>query len=214
MIARALAGVGMDFRHVVRTWFYNDQILAWYSDFNRVRTRFFEEHGIILMPSSTGIGSPNVAGSALVAKVIAVLPKTNAVTVRKAASPLQHEAFAYGSAFSRAIEVAGPHARTLYISGTASIELEGKTIHVGNPELQIAKTMEVVGTILSAADMGFSDVSRAIAYFRNPAHVPLWREFCQTESLQNLPVIEVGCTICRNDLLFEIELDAAREIAR
>jgi len=213
-IERVLAGAGMDFRHVVRTWFYNDQILEWYSDFNRVRTRFFQDHDIALMPASTGIGAPNIAGTALVAKVVAVLPKTGNVIIRKAVSPLQHEAFAYGSAFSRAIEVAGPQARTIYISGTASIELDGKTVHVGSPALQIAKTMEVVTAILGAAGMDFGDTTRAVAYFRNPADVRLWREFCQKESLLHLPVLEVGCTVCRDDLLFEIELDAAQETNR
>ena len=209
MIERALAGSGMDFRHVVRTWFYNDHILEWYADFNRVRTRFFQEHGITLMPASTGIGAPNIEGAALVAKVIAVLPKTDAIQIRKAESPLQCDAFAYGSAFSRAIEVAGPNARTLYISGTASIEPGGKTVHVGAPALQIAKTMEVVAAILGAAGMDYGDTTRAVAYFRNPADVALWREFCRAACLSQLPVIEASCTICRDDLLFEIELEAA-----
>jgi enamine deaminase RidA (YjgF/YER057c/UK114 family) len=211
MIERALAGAGMDFRQVVRTWFYNDDILAWYAGFNRVRTAFFKEHGVTLMPASTGIGAPNIVGAALVAKVIAVLPKTSALQVRKAESPLQCDAFDYGSAFSRAIEVAGPHVRKLYISGTASIEPGGKTVHVGNASLQIAKTMEVVEAILHKAGMGLGDTTRAIAYFRHPEHIALWRDFCRTKPLKEFPVIEVGCTICRDDLLFEIELDAARE---
>ena len=208
-IERALAGAGMDFRNVVRTWFYNDRILDWYADFNRVRTAFFKDHGITLMPASTGIGAPNSAGAALVAKVTAILPKTGAVKIRGAESPLQCDAFAYGSAFSRAIEVAGPHARTLHISGTASIEPGGLTVHAGDPARQIAKTMEVVAAILSAAGMDAGDTTRAVAYFRHPEHAVLWREFCRNGP--RLPVIEAGCTICRDDLLFEIELDAARE---
>jgi enamine deaminase RidA (YjgF/YER057c/UK114 family) len=211
MIERALASAGMDFRQVVRTWFYNDGILAWYAGFNRVRTAFFKDHGVTLMPASTGIGAPNIVGAALVAKVVAVLPKTAAVQVRKAESPLQCDAFDYGSAFSRAIEVAGPLARTLYISGTASIEPGGKTVHVGNAALQIAKTMEVVEAILHKAGMGLGDTTRAISYFRHPEHIALWRDFCRTKALNEFPVVEAACTICRDDLLFEIELDAARE---
>lgn len=210
MIERALAGAGMDFRHVVRTWFYNDHILDWYGDFNRVRTGFFKEHGITLMPASTGIGAPNPAGTALVAKVTAVLPKSGALVVRKAESPLQCEAFAYGSAFSRAVEVAGPHARTLYISGTASIDHGGKTVHAGNAGLQIARTMEVVDAILGAAGMDIGDTTRAIAYFRHPDDIALWHAFCLAKSFPPLPAVAIGCTICRDDLLFEIELDAAR----
>jgi enamine deaminase RidA (YjgF/YER057c/UK114 family) len=211
-IEGALARVGMDFRHVVRTWFYNDRILDWYDGFNRVRTAFFRAHGISLMPASTGIGAPNMAGAALVAKVIAIRPKTSALRIRKAVSPLQNDAFDYGSAFSRGISVEGPHARSLYISGTASIGADGATLHAGNPSLQIAQTMEVVGAMLGAAGMDFGDTTRAVAYFRHPEHLAVWRAFCRGKSLQQLPVIEVGSTICRDDLLFEIELDAAREL--
>ncbi len=210
IIETALAGAGMDFRHVARTWFYNDRILDWYADFNRVRTTFFREHRITLLPASTGIGAPNPLGTALVAKVAAVLPKSDKLTVRMAESPLQCEASAYGSAFSRAIEVAGPHARTLYVSGTASIEYGGKTVHQGNAALQILKTMEVVDAILGAAGMDLGDTTRAVAYFRNTEDIALWHEYCRSEALPELPVVTAGCTICRDDLLFEIELDASK----
>ena len=210
IIEASLAGAGMDFRHVVRTWFYNDRILDWYADFNRVRTTFFREHGITLLPASTGIGAPNPLGTALVAKVTAALPKSDKLVVRMGRSPLQCEASAYGSAFSRAIEVAGPHARTLYVSGTASIEHGGKTVHQGNTELQIRKTMEVVQAILDAAGMDPGDTTRAVAYFRRTEDIALWHEYCLSEALPALPLVTAGCTICRDDLLFEIELDASK----
>ena len=121
----------MHFRHVVRTWFYNENLLAWYAEFNQARTAFFHQHRITRMPASTGIGVANAGGSALVAKAIAVQPKTRFVTVRRIDSPLQREASAYGSSFSRAMEVADRAGRVLYISGTASIFPNGKTAYVG-----------------------------------------------------------------------------------
>ena len=36
-IEAVLDGVGMDFSNIVRTWFYNDNILDWYEIFNRAR---------------------------------------------------------------------------------------------------------------------------------------------------------------------------------
>ena len=208
-IEEGLEEVGLDFRDVIRTWFYNDRILEWYADFNRVRTAFFEESGISLMPASTGIGAPNLAGAALAAKVFAIRPKNDRVKIRAAESPLQQSAFNYGSAFSRAISVETPFSRSLYISGTASIAAGGKTLYPGDPARQIAKTMEVVGAILSAAGMGFRDTTRAIAYLKNPADLPHWRQYCRDEGLGDLPCLEVCATVCRDDLLFEIELDAS-----
>lgn len=209
-IEKALSVAGMDFNHVVRTWFYNDEILDWYAGFNRVRTGFFHRHGIRRMPASTGIGAPNPAGTALVAKAVAVRSDDGSATVRTVPSPLQCDAFAYGSAFSRALEVADSRSRTLYISGTASIEPGGKSIHKGDPDAQIKLTMEVVEAILKEAGMSFGDTTRAVAYFRDPAHIAHWNDF--SRALPSLPLLAVGCHVCRNDLLFEIELDASGEM--
>ena len=211
-IQESLVKVGMDFRDVVRTWFYVDRILDWYGEFNQVRTTFFQEHGITRMPASTGVGAPNLAGAALVARVIAVQPKSAAVTVNLAESPLQCEALAYGSSFSRAMEVAGSGARSLYISGTASIEPEGATVFADNAVRQIEKTMEVVEAILKHSRMCLADITRAIAYFRHPEQTVLWNEYCQSRQLPPLPVIVAQCDICRDDLLFELELDAVRAL--
>jgi enamine deaminase RidA (YjgF/YER057c/UK114 family) len=210
-IQRALTDAGLHFRNVVRTWFYNDDILDWYAEFNQARTAFFQQHGITLAPASTGIGVSNAGGATLVAKAIAVEPKTPAVTVRRVDSPLQREASAYGSAFSRAMEVADRAGRILYISGTASVLPSGETAHTGNIAAQIEKTMEVVEAILTQNGMSFSDSTRAIAYFRRQEHLPLWEEYCRSRQLPPLPVILTECDICRDDLLFEIELDAARK---
>ena len=208
-IQDTLAGVGMDFRDVVRTWFYADRILDWYDDFNRVRTAFFKRHGITRIPASTGIGAANAAGAALVAKAIAVLPKNGNVTIQVIRSPLQCEATNYGSTFSRAIEVRDSSLRTVYVSGTASIEPGGKTIHVGNAAGQIEKTMEVIDALLEEAGMELVDTVRAIAYFRRSGDIPLWREYCRKRQFPPLPILLVPSDICRDDLLFEIELDAA-----
>ena len=207
-IEKTLALAGMGFEHVVRTWFYNDKILDWYAGFNGVRTGYFTRHGIRRMPASTGIGAPNPAGTALVAKAVAVRPADGGTRIRTVRSPLQCDAFAYGSAFCRALEVADSRSRTLYISGTASIEPGGKSARQGDPAGQIGLTMDVVRGILDEAGMNIEDVTRAIAYFRDPAHLPLWQDYCRL--LPPLPHVSVGCHVCREDLLFEIELDVSR----
>jgi len=209
-IEKALALAHMDFRHVARTWFYNDRILEWYPGFNAVRTGYFQRHGIRRMPASTGIGAPNPRGMALTAKAVAVLPSVGGdVRVRTVRSPLQCDAFAYGSAFSRAIEVEDPRSRTLSISGTASIEPGGKSVHQDDPAAQIELTMRVVGGILDEAGMRLEDTTRAVAYFRDPSDIPLWEDYCGRHDIPPLPLLAVGCHVCRDDLLFEIELDVS-----
>jgi enamine deaminase RidA (YjgF/YER057c/UK114 family) len=206
-IEEALALAGMSFEHAARTWFYNEDILDWYPEFNEVRTEFFRHHAIRRMPASTGIGAPNPAGTALTGKAMAVKSGPGETLIAAVCSPLQCDAFAYGSAFSRALEVSDSSSRTLYISGTASIEPGGKSVHQGDPAAQIGLTMDVVRAILNEADMRIEDTTRAIAYFRDPSHIPLWEDYCR--NLPPLPIVSLGCHVCRDDLLFEIELDAS-----
>jgi len=210
MMQEALQCVGMQFSNVVRTWLFLDDILSWYNEFNQVRTTFFTEHDIFeqLVPASTGIGGSNPAGTAMVTSVFAVKPKTDQVLVQAVPSPLQCPALEYGSSFSRAAEVAMPDHRRLFVSGTASIDPEGNTVHVGDVQGQVARTCEVVQAILQSRAMEWRDVTRATAYVRHPQDAPIFHRYCADSGIPALPVIIANNTICRDDLLFELEVDA------
>ena len=205
-----LSAVGMDFSHVVRTWFFNDDITAWYEAFNQVRDAFFREHGVFggLVPASTGMGGGNPLDAALVASLLAVQPKTDSVKISISPSPLQCPALDYGSSFSRATAVNVPDARRLLVSGTASIAPEGETLHTGDVAGQIALTMEVVAAMLQVRGMGWEDVVRATTYFKHPGDFAAFERYCQAHGVPDIPRVSINNDICRDNLLFEIELDA------
>lgn len=209
-IEEALSQAGMDFSHVVRTWLYLDKILDWYDDFNVVRTEFFKKRRTFegLVPASTGIGGSNDAGAAVIADVLAVKPKDGQLKTFPVASPLQCPAIDYGSSFSRAAEIAAPDHRRLLISGTASIEPGGETVHVDDVKGQIELTMDVVHAILTSRGMDWEDVTRAIAYVKLGADAEIYKRYCEEKKLPPLPVVIAENDICRDDLLFEIEMDA------
>ena len=206
----ALDQAGFELADVVRTWFYNDDILAWYADFNRVRSAHYAgvKWRTGSLPASTGIGARNADGAALAVAAWALRPVDGAARAREVGSPLQCPAPAYGSAFSRAMELDSGGWRRLLVSGTASIFPDGKTAWVGNAKKQVGLTMEVVGAILQARGMTFRDVTRATAYFRDPLCKPHFDAWLAARELRRLPVVPMQSTICRDDLLFEIELDA------
>ncbi|MBT3294653.1 MAG: hypothetical protein HN919_15805 [Verrucomicrobia bacterium] len=210
-MAEALESCGMKSTDIVRTWLYLDRLLEWYDPFNKVRTAWFDEQGIFdhLVPASTGIGAANPFGAALTAGLIAVQPLSDAASIQAVASPLQCPAIDYASSFSRAVEVAVHDHRTLYISGSASIDPDGKSMHLGDAEKQVDLTMRVVAAILESRGMSWNDASRGIAYFKNITQdKPIYDAYCRTHNIPAFPLAISHADVCRDDLLFEIELDA------
>jgi len=205
-----LAGAGMSFLDVVRTWLYLDHLLDWYGEFNAVRTAFFRERGVFdrVVPASTGIGAGNPGGAALLAGALVIRPKHSGVRIEAVPSPLQCPALDYSSSFSRAVELGFPDRRELFISGTASIAPGGESVHRGDVPAQIDLTMRVVEAILASRGMSWSDTSRAIAYFQDIRDAPLLADYCRASGIIEFPVVNAHATVCRDDLLFEIELDA------
>jgi enamine deaminase RidA (YjgF/YER057c/UK114 family) len=58
-----LEWVKLGFGDVLRTWFFLDDILAWYAEFNQVRTRFLADRGPLdRPPASTAVGYAAGAG--------------------------------------------------------------------------------------------------------------------------------------------------------
>jgi enamine deaminase RidA (YjgF/YER057c/UK114 family) len=208
-IEDGLESAGMTFDDVVRTWFWNHLILDWYDEFNEVRTQFFEDHGVFdkMVPASTGIGAHNAHGAALEAGLVACQALTDGVRSFPVNSPLQCPAPEYGSSFSRAAEIETPRYRLLYVSGTASIHPGGETAYEGDLEAQLELTFDVVQAILEERGMTWRDASRAIAYFRRAEDVEAFDAFLRRRGIDRLPCLVTNATVCRDDLLFELEVD-------
>jgi enamine deaminase RidA (YjgF/YER057c/UK114 family) len=206
----ALHQAGMNFSNIVRTWFYLDHLLDWYDEFNAARTKFFETRGVFdrMVPASTGIGASNPADTALAAGALAIRPRNGRVHIQEVQSPLQCPATDYRSSFSRAVEVGFPDRRLLIISGTASIAAEGASMFADDVTRQIHLTLDVVEAILKSREMDWTNTVRAVGYFRRIEDLPLFERCCRERGIAPLPLVPAHAIVCRDDLLFEIELDA------
>ncbi|MCC7300234.1 MAG: translation initiation inhibitor [Verrucomicrobia bacterium] len=207
-----LDGEGFRFTDIIRTWIYLDHLLDWYGPFNTVRTDFFKAHGTFeqMVPASTGIGASNPFGAAITMDVLAVQPKDRRLKITEVLSPLQNPALDYKSSFSRAVEMDYPTHRNLLISGTASIDPDGRTVHQNDPEKQIRLTMDVVKGILESRGMDWSDLFRGIAYFKDMQYLSVYRRVAEDLKIPRFPLAVSHADVCRDDLLFEIEVDAVK----
>ena len=205
---------GIDMYSVPRTWIWLGNILSWYDDFNRVRNQFFTKHGLISssaphkMPASTGVGvSPN-NGAICAIDLTAVIEPANCIKYLETTGK-QKSAFNYGAAFSRASKAITPAGVTIFISGTASIGVGGKTKHLGDAQAQIEASINNVRAVLTEMNCDDKNIVQATAYCKTAEVEKLFRS--QWPDLQ-WPYITVIADICRKELLFEIE--AAVAIAR
>jgi len=206
----ALNKLGADFLSVPRTWMWLKDILSWYDDFNQVRTSFFKEWGLIgagtrqSMPASTGIGLGPADGGHCAMDLMAVLEPTDCTQYLQTTGK-QHCAFEYGSAFSRAARSIMPAGDAVFVSGTASIDADGATTHIGDAKGQINATIENVRAVLSEMQCRDGDVVHVVAYCKT---IEVEKVFDSIKGKLAWPWLTVICDICRPDLLFEIEATA------
>ena len=210
MLDLTLDKVGMNIGNVARTWFYLKDLLNWYDDFNDVRNDYFNDKGAFkkIIPASTGIGAANFRSSSLIFAGYGLKENLNSIKTESVESPFQCPAIDYKSSFSRAVEIIHPNYRHLIISGTASITSGGETANVGSISKQIELTMKVVKGILQSRQMSWENVTRGIVYFKNKYDMNSFENYCVDNNIPELPFSIINADICRNDLLFEIEVDA------
>lgn len=124
-----------------------------------------------------------------------------------------NEAYDYPrpSSFSRALSIDVDDARVLLISGTASVDEEGKSVHAGDFRAQCWRTYRNISGILDAEGMTWHDIVRTTCYLRDIERD--YRDFNEVRTaffrwlgLDPLPASTgVQARLCRDDLLVEIE---------
>jgi enamine deaminase RidA (YjgF/YER057c/UK114 family) len=202
-----LQSFGADFLYVPRTWLWLGNILDWYDGLNQARNRFFTELGILgtkkrqPMPASTGIGLGPANGAACAMDLTAILKPQGRIEYIQAGGK-QQSAYEYGSAFSRASKAPTPAGFGVFISGTASIDADGKTTNIDDARAQIEDTIVNVKAVLRDMDCPEKDVVHVMAYCKTPEVETLFRDLAGKPDWPWIPMI---CDVCRDDLLFEIE---------
>lgn len=215
--AVALEGCGFPYRDVVRTWIYLGDILAWYDDFNPVRTEAYTRFGLLgqgddYLPASTGIQARSPGQIECVMDLVAISPTGEGeVTIGRLHNPLQNEAYSYGSAFARAMEVVVEGCRTVYVSGTASIDEEGNSVHLDDIDGQVTRTLRNIEAIIGTRDLGLDDICHATVFLKRAEDIDRFRELCADTMFAKLGVCMVA-DVCRPELLFEIDAVAGKAL--
>jgi 2-iminobutanoate/2-iminopropanoate deaminase len=122
-----------------------------------------------------------------------------------------NEAYDYGSAFSRGMRIDLNGVTILLISGTASIDEHGHTVHVGDFRAQLKRTFENISKLLAAEGATWHDIVRTTCYLRDiERDYQVFNDertaFYKQQGLDPLPASTgIQAILCRPDLLIEIE---------
>jgi len=127
------------------------------------------------------------------------------------------EAYDYAkpSSFSRGIRIDLNGLAVLLISGTASIDEQGRSVHVGDVRAQTRRTFLNIAGLLEAEGATWKDVVRTTCYLRDierdyAAFNEERTAFYNAQLIDPLPASTgVQAILCRPELLIEIEAIAA-----
>lgn len=145
-----------------------------------------------------------------------VVPETSHQAIPKkaiSAPETLNEAFDYTkpSSFSRGLRLDIKGVTILLISGTASVDDQGRSIHVGDFRAQTWRTYQNITKLLEAEGATWKDIVRTSCYLRdierdyaafNEGRTAFFRE----QGLDPLPASTgIQAILCRPELLIEIE---------
>jgi 2-iminobutanoate/2-iminopropanoate deaminase len=122
-----------------------------------------------------------------------------------------NEAYDYGSAFSRGMRIELNGLTILLISGTASIDDAGRTVHAGDLRRQVQRTYDNITKLLASEGATWHDIVRTTCYLRDierdyQAFNEERTRFYKEQGLDPLPASTgIQAILCRPDLLVEIE---------
>lgn len=124
-----------------------------------------------------------------------------------------NEAYHYPkpSSFSRGLRVDANGIATLYISGTASIDENGISIHIGDFAAQQKRVYQNITRLLAAEGATWKDIVRTTCYLRDierdyELFNRIRTEFFKQEGLDPLPASTgIQAILCRPELLIEME---------
>ncbi|MAJ61491.1 MAG: hypothetical protein CBC48_17005 [bacterium TMED88] len=205
---------GLAWTDVVRTWIHLAQIDQDYSALNEARRSFFQSRSLNPVPASTGIGGQPVSPEHRLSLGLYAcrLPESVIRHKRPMSASTLNEAPTYGADFVRGMRVEDGKRVSLYVSGTASIDEEGRTAHVGNIEAQIERMLLNVSALLTEQGADARDIVSATTYLKEPGDRGLLLDRYQRAGFQGFPHTLVIAPICRPELLCEVEVVAVRAL--
>lgn len=197
----------------IRTWFFVHDVDTQYAGMVRARRENFIQQGLTEQThyiASTGIGGLPARTEALVQMGAYALTGFDPSQLRYLyARTHLNPTYEYGVTFERGSVVQYGDRDHVFISGTASIDNQGRVVHVGDIVGQTRRMWENVEALLAEAGATYDDVMHLIVYLRDTADYETVRQMF-AQRFPHIPTVITLAPVCRPTWLIEMECMAIR----
>ncbi|MDD4098739.1 MAG: hypothetical protein PHC30_08210 [Lentisphaeria bacterium] len=187
--------------HVVRTWLYCRDIDNNYAGLVRARNEFFAANGLTAEThfiASTGIEGRMENPHSLVKLDALAVEGLDAGQVFYLQAPaMLSRTIEYGVSFERGTRLRHRDRAHYLVSGTASIDRFGRTLHEGDPVRQAVRMLDNVEALLASGGAVLADLVVATLYLRDPADAKAVRRTLRPRLPDGLPMNVVQASVCR-----------------
>jgi enamine deaminase RidA (YjgF/YER057c/UK114 family) len=197
--------------HVLRTWIFVASIDRDYKAMTDARRELFVDAG--LCADTHYLASTGIAGRSSEPKQDMILEgyaiagidplQIRYLTAPDHLGPTQ----AYGVTFERGVSIQYGDRRHVLISGTASIDPQGRICHLRDVMAQARHAFDNVEALLAEAGCSFADLAQMIVYLRDPSDQPAVQAWLE-ERFPDTPMLLVHAPVCRPGWLIEVECSA------
>lgn len=205
---------GLNLRdNCIRTWIYVRDIDYHYAGVVAGRNNIFREEGLKAddhFIASTGIGGYGSNSTTAVCVDFLSIDAPSKIKYLHATEWLNptHE---YGVAFERGTAVTLQNTKTLFISGTASIDKFGNCVHRGNVIKQTERLFQNIDHLLKDGESSLADIRVLIVYLRDISDYHLVSAYLK-EHFPQIPMVITEARVCRPEWLIEVECIASRRV--
>lgn len=203
---RLLTAAGMRFTDVARTWIYLREMERDYPLLNTARREFFESNDIVLAPASTGIGAGLVPEGHDICLVLYAEKGGDHGQKIVMKTPTLNEAPSYGADFSRGLRITSYDNDLLLVSGTASLDASGSSIHPDDAKAQADRMLLNIAELLKAQGADYSHIVSAITYIKHVRDSSIIMQQLKSNGFSGFPHSSVIAEVCRPELLCETEV--------
>lgn len=195
--------------NLIRTWIYCRDIDNNYSGMVNARNDFFAKHNLNSNThyiASTGIEGRLEPFNRLVKMDSLALfgHESRQIEYMKALDYLS-PTHIYGVAFERGTRIIYGDRSHYYISGTASIDKDGKILHINDVANQTRRMIENVEALLKNHGGNLLDIKEFVVYLRDSSDYNTIKPIIHELLPENIPHIIVNGAVCRPKWLIEMD---------